>query len=212
MFRSHFRPRTRGSAATAEGPSTGGLWDGVGPGRWREGARPRTGGREWRQAVLKLADRPRGEAPTSPPSGSPPGRLEPGGGGCAVRSPTAAGRPGRPAGPGRAAAPQVSEVTASSRSGRWEGEGLFPWELLPLPIKPRRLEALSAAVAAPRQLLPAGPGHCRALLRVTGLCPHPASSARESRARTHHRLHTQLNAFCRQFFPLGASWFHDMLT
>lgn len=91
LFRCHFRPRTGGSAATADGPSTGGLWDGVGPGRWREGARPGAGGREWRQAVLKLADRARGEAPNSPTSRSPPGRLEPGGGGCAVRSPTAAG-------------------------------------------------------------------------------------------------------------------------
>lgn len=56
MFRSHFRPRTGGSAASAEGPSAGGLWDGVGPGRWREGARPLTGGRELGQAVRKLPD------------------------------------------------------------------------------------------------------------------------------------------------------------
>ena len=56
LFRSHFRPRTGGSAASAEGPSAGGLWDGVGPGRCREGARPLTGGREPRQAVRKLPD------------------------------------------------------------------------------------------------------------------------------------------------------------
>lgn len=90
MFRSHFRPRTGGNAASAEGPSAGGLWDGVGPGRWLEGERPRTGGREQRPTVLKLADRPQGEAPNSPPCGSPPGRLEPGAGGCAVLNPTAA--------------------------------------------------------------------------------------------------------------------------
>ena len=115
MFRSHFRPRRGGNAVSAEGPSAGGLWDGVGPGRWREGARPRTGGRERRQAVRKLPDGPRGEAPDPlPPSRCPPGRLEPGGGGGgAVLSPTAA-RPGVPGDPGRglAAALQVSEVRA----------------------------------------------------------------------------------------------------
>ncbi|XP_047411446.1 transportin-1 isoform X5 [Sciurus carolinensis] len=31
LFRSHFGPRTGGSAASAEGPSAGGLWDGLGP-------------------------------------------------------------------------------------------------------------------------------------------------------------------------------------
>jgi hypothetical protein len=92
LFRSHFRPRTGGSAASAEGPSAGGLWDGVGPGRWRKGARPAAAGagaevRGFQSLLLRGGEQRR---PGPPFSECPPGRLEPGGGCGAVLSPTAA--------------------------------------------------------------------------------------------------------------------------
>lgn len=97
LFRSHFRPRTGGSAASAEGPSAGGLWDGVGPGRWREGAWPgRRGGS--------------GRASSDPPpcrgdGARLPALLDPARPFGARRrrrgSKPNSCRPGRPAGPGR---------------------------------------------------------------------------------------------------------------
>lgn len=75
---------------------------------------------DWRAGTeascSQAASRPRGEAP--PPHRCQPGRLEPGGGGGAVLSPTAAG-PGVLGDPerGRAAALQVSDVRARSPWG-----------------------------------------------------------------------------------------------
>lgn len=156
MFRSHFRPRTGGSAATAEGPSAGGLWDGVGPGRWREGTRPQTGGRERRPAVPKLPDGLREEAPDPPPSrpfgagrrrwrGSKPNSC----------------RPERPAGhwQGSSSPPQVSEVRPWALWGRCEGESLLAGRFL----LDAAFEGPGVAVAAPGRLLPAGSGRFGAL-------------------------------------------------
>lgn len=144
LFRSHFRPGAGGNAASAEGPrpeASGMVWDRVGDVRVRlEGGSG--------DCVPKLADRQRGEAPDSPPSGSPPDRLEPGGGGCAVRSPTAATpRVLRNRGRERASALQAPK----SRPGALQGGGkerVSSGKFLPLPIRRWCLRTLGATVAS----------------------------------------------------------------
>lgn len=99
LFRSHFGPRTGGSAASAEGLSARGLWDGVGPGRWREGARPRTGGAAVEAGSSELPDAPTGETLGSLALSVPARPFEAGRQRRRGSNPNSC-RPRRPAGPG----------------------------------------------------------------------------------------------------------------
>lgn len=126
------------------------------------------------------------------PTRRPPGRLEPGGGGGAVLSPTAAGRGVLPdTGRGRAALLRCPRSGPGPCGGGAKGRAFSLGRFL-LDAALRAL--LSQSLPQDGCFLPVlgALGHCRALPRMARLCPCPALSALASGARTHFRLHTQL--------------------
>lgn len=172
LFRSHFRPRTGGSAASAEGPSAGGLWDGVGPGRWREGVRGRGGGAEAAERAptrRRAEGGPRSACRLPPdPAARPFGARRPRRG-----SKPNSCRPGRPAGPGRdrdgaGGAPGEGGRAALGREGGCRS-GLVRCLSGRTVLGPERSPVFVPELTQPRRLQPADPSP-----------PHPPTPPRAS--------------------------------